>query len=181
MYGKFDIYQVATFDDRTNPWKVARMSFNQFGKISAVSAVAIAALVGASAPAAASNYIPVSLPMTTTGADGLACSGDVWAEGNVYPDGDVPGTVDLQFKGWLKVFGVPAPWCSVTAVVDWRNHDTGATGSGSVFLGGGNGTPFFWMAPQNGNVRLVTGRGQVTFTINTNFPHTPSETTFAVY
>ncbi|MFI9401412.1 hypothetical protein [Nocardia sp. NPDC052316] len=157
------------------------MPFKQFGKLSAVAVVAVAALIGASAPASASNYIVVNLPMTSTGADGIGCAGDVWATGNVYPDGDVPGTVDLQLKGWLKVFGVPAPWCSVTAFVDWRNLDTGASGSGSVFLGRGNGTPFFWMSPQIANLRLVTGRGQVAFTINTNFPHTPSETTFAVY
>ncbi|WP_460697739.1 hypothetical protein [Nocardia thraciensis] len=153
----------------------------KIGTVSAVAAVAIAALVGASAPAAASNYIPVSLPMTSTGAHGLGCAGEVWGEGNVYPDGDVPGTVDLQLKGWLKVFGVPAPWCSVTAVVDWHNLDTGASGSGSVFLGSGNGFPFWWGGPQLGNVRLVTGPGQVRFTLNTDLPHTESVTTFAVY
>ncbi|NNH72284.1 hypothetical protein HLB23_20880 [Nocardia uniformis] len=157
------------------------MAYKQLGKISAVAAVAVAALVGASAPAAASNYERVSLPMTVTGAHGLGCAGDVWAEGNVYPDGDVAGTVDLQLKGWLKVLGVPAPWCSVTATVDWRNLTTGATGSGSVFLGSGNGFPFFWVAPQIGNVRLVTGAGDVTFTLRTDLPHSESVTTFRVY
>ncbi|MEU1984056.1 hypothetical protein [Nocardia sp. NPDC019395] len=157
------------------------MSLARFGKLSAVAAVMTAALAGASAPAVASNYIPVDLPMTSTGAHGLGCAGEVWGVGNVYPDGDVPGTVDLQLKGWLKVLGVPAPWCSVTATVHWRNLDTGAAGEGSVFLGRGNGMPFFWVAPQLGNVRLVTGAGRVTFTIDTGLPHTESVTTFAVY
>ncbi|GAB4588251.1 hypothetical protein [Nocardia sp. IFM 10818] len=157
------------------------MSYRQLGKITAITTVAIAALIGASTPAAASNYIPVSLPLTTTGAHGLGCSGDVWAEGNVYPDGDVPGTVILQLRGWLKVLGVPAPWCSVTAIVDWHNNDTGASGSESVFLGSGNGFPFWWGGPQLGNLRIVTGPGQVTFTLKTDLPHSPSVTTFAVY
>ncbi|MBF6210037.1 hypothetical protein IU433_03215 [Nocardia puris] len=147
----------------------------------AATAVAVAAVIGASAPASASNYIPVELPLATTAAHGLGCAGDVWAIGNVYPDGDVAGTVDLQVQGWLKVLGVPAPWCSVTATVHWHNHDTGARGSGSVFLGAGNGTPFFWIRPQLGNVRLVTGAGNVTFTLTTDLPHAPSTTTFRVY
>ncbi|WP_280227557.1 hypothetical protein [Nocardia farcinica] len=79
------------------------------------------------------------------------------------------------------MLGVPAPWCSVTATVDWRNLDTGATGSGSVFLGSGNGFPFFWAGPQLGNLRLVTGAGQVQFTLRTDLPHAPSTTTVTVY
>ncbi|MBL1077707.1 hypothetical protein JK358_25220 [Nocardia sp. 2] len=157
------------------------MPLGRLGTLTAAAALATATLIGTSAPASASNYIPVELPLTTTGADGLGCSGDVWAIGNVYPDGDVAGTVDLNVRGWLKVFGVPAPWCSVTATVNWHNLDTGASGWGSVFLGSGNGTPFFWLAPQAGNVRLVTGAGRVAFSLNTNFPHSPSETTFTVY
>ncbi|VFA95522.1 hypothetical protein [Nocardia farcinica] len=157
------------------------MANHQRTRVTAVAALAVGAVIAASAPASASTYLPVELPMATTAAHGLGCAGEVWAVGNVYPDGDVPGTVDLQLKGWLKVLGIPAPWCSVTATVDWRNLDTGATGSGSVFLGSGNGFPFFWAGPQLGNLRLVTGAGQVQFTLRTDLPHAPSITTVTVY
>ncbi|MFI5716139.1 hypothetical protein [Nocardia sp. NPDC051750] len=157
------------------------MSSERIGRFAAVAAVTGAVLAATSAPATASNYLPVDLPMTSTAAHGPGCGGEVWGGGNVYPDGDVPGTVDLQLKGWLKVFGIPAPWCSVTATVHWRNLDTGAAGAGSVSLGQGNGTPFFWAAPQLGNIRLITGAGRVTFTLTTDLPHTGSTTTFTVY
>lgn len=146
----------------------------------AAAAAAAALMIGASAPASASEYLPVELPLVTTAAHGLGCVGDVWAVGNVYPSGP-HGQVDLQLKGWLKVFGVPAPWCSVTATVHWRNLDTGATGAASDFLGDGNGFPFWWVAPQIGNLRLNTGPGRVEFTLTTDLPHAPSVTTFTVY
>ncbi|MGF0315466.1 hypothetical protein [Nocardia fluminea] len=155
------------------------MSHHKLAKISLAASAVVAALIATSAPAAASNYIPVELPMTTTGAHGLGCSGDVWAVGNVYPDGDVPGTVDLQLKGWLKVLGVPAPWCTLAPTVRWHNLDTGATGQASTSLGAWQ--PFFWSAPVVGNLRLVTGPGQVEFTLTTDLPHTPSVTNFRVY
>src|SRR5690606_3268011 len=145
------------------------------------AAAATVALTLAAAPAAASNYDSVELPLATTAAHGLGCAGDVWAIGNVYPDGDVPGAVDFQLKGWLKVLGVPAPWCSVTATVHWRNLDTGANGSGTGFLGACNGFPFWWMAPQIANLRLTPGPGLVEFTLTTDLPHAPSVTTFRVY
>ncbi|SLJ83187.1 Uncharacterised protein [Mycobacteroides abscessus subsp. abscessus] len=50
-----------------------------------------------------------------------------------------------------------------------------------MFLGSGNGFPFFWAGPQLGNLRLVTGAGQVQFTLRTDLPHAPSTTTVTVY
>ncbi|WP_157172103.1 hypothetical protein [Nocardia higoensis] len=157
------------------------MDTTHLRRMSAVVAATAALTIGAASPAWASNYLPIELPLATTAAHGLGCAGDVWAVGNVYPDGDVPGVVDLQLKGWLKVLGVPAPWCSVTPTVHWRNLDTGASGSGSAFLGAGNGFPFWWLAPQIANLRLAPGPGRVEFTLTTDLPHAASVTTFTVY
>lgn len=154
------------------------MTQQHLGKLTLGAGAVIAALIATSAPAAASNYT-FSLPMTTTGAYGLGCSGDVWADGAGSTDGEVPGTVSIQLKGWLKVFGVPAPWCTLAPTVQWHNLDTGATGSTSVGLV--NVQPFFWSYPVVGNIRLVTGPGPVEFTITTDLPHTPSVTTVQVY
>src|SRR5690606_37825377 len=115
------------------------MDATHLRRMSAVAAATAALVLGATSPASASNYLPIELPLATTAAHGLGCAGDVWAVGNVYPDGDVPGVVDLQLKDWLKVLNVPAPWCSVTPTVHWRNLDTGASGASSAFLGAGNG------------------------------------------
>ncbi|WP_410875697.1 hypothetical protein [Nocardia sp. A7] len=154
------------------------MSRNKLGKLTLGASAVIAALIATSAPAAAANYT-FDLPMTTTGAYGLGCSGDVWAEGSGSTDSQVPGTVSLQLKGWLKVFGVPAPWCTLAPTVHWRNLDTGATGWATVDLRSVHA--FFWSYPVIGNIRLVTGPGRVEFALTTDLPHTPSVTTVQVY
>ncbi|WP_141718134.1 hypothetical protein [Nocardia altamirensis] len=145
-----------------------------------VGAGVLAAMIGLSAPASASEYRSFDLPLLTTGADGLGCAGDVWGIGQSYPQGDVPGQVSLQLKGWLKVFGVPAPWCELTPTVHWRNFTTGESGAVPVRLG--NWQPFFWVAPKVGNIdHLYTGAGDVEISITTNYPHSPSVTRVTVY
>jgi len=143
------------------------------------SALVAGAVIGASAPAAAANFEPVEIPRMSTAAHGPGCAGDVWGTGNVYPDGDVPGTAIIQLQGSLEVLGVPAPWCDLAPTLHWRNLDTGAAGAAAVPLQ--QVMPFFWTYPKVGNVHLVTGPGLVEVTMTTDLPHTPSVTTFRVY
>lgn len=162
------------------------MAHKRFRLMLAGSALGLAALVAGGAPASATVQEAVGLPKTFTDAHGPGCAGEVWGSGWVYPKHELPGlagTVTLRLDGWMKVLGVPAPWCSLAPTVRWRNLTTGAMGSASAPLGTPPGAlDILWLtAPRSGFLNLETGAGRVEFRLDTDLPHSPSVTVFNVY
>ncbi|MFI6369195.1 hypothetical protein ACIBG0_41605 [Nocardia sp. NPDC050630] len=156
--------------------------FNQkVVRVSSGCALVFAALLAGTAPAEAEDPT-FDLPRMSTGADGFACAGDV--SGQIITHPNHQGWVDIRLRGSLKAFGIPAPWCQLAATVEWRNLDTGKSGSVQIPMYAEGNSVYFWAIPlfsdRVGGGYAISGSGEVEFTLNTNYPHTPSATNVTV-
>ncbi|TCN50197.1 hypothetical protein EV641_113178 [Rhodococcus sp. SMB37] len=134
-----------------------------------------------------SNVGPRSCAMTDVGmapvltlGNGI-CAGMMVASGTAF-DGPLyhystfPGAthaIDLRISQGFSPLGEWAPTilaCDVTAIVDWRNLDTGRSGSVSQFI------PASHTSTRPMNVLVNTGPGRVQLTLRTDHPSIPVST-----
>ncbi|MEV0061420.1 hypothetical protein [Nocardia sp. NPDC050718] len=147
------------------------------GRAAIVAAAAGGLLLGTTATASAAT----TLAPTYTLATGWTCAGQV--DGTAIPgpsDYSGPGEAAVYLRGtfWSATPGSHESGCSVTATVDWRNLDTGASGSTATVVAGG---PAGQTGPAVG-VLLPTGPGRIEATVRTTpLAHLPGTTQFTVF
>ncbi|MBL1075905.1 hypothetical protein JK358_16025 [Nocardia sp. 2] len=104
---------------------------------------------------------------------GMFSVGGTSFDGPLYEYSEAPGAVHSIVFRLTQGFSPIGEWgphllaCDVTAVVDWRNLDTGATGSVSRFIPAGQRS-----APAI--VLAETGPGRVQVTVRTDRPNVPA-------
>ncbi|WP_306356544.1 MULTISPECIES: hypothetical protein [unclassified Nocardia] len=146
------------------------------GRTAVLGIAVTAALVATTGTASAAT----AFSPTYTLATGWTCAGEV--SGTAIPgpsDYSAPGEAAVYLRGtfWSATPGSHQSGCSVTATVDWRNLDTGASGSTATVVVGG---PFGETGPATG-VLLPTGPGRVEATVSTApLLHHPGQATFTV-
>lgn len=113
------------------------------------------------------------------------CAGMLTASGTAF-DGplgkysEVPGavhSVELRIAQGFSPLGEWAPTvlaCDVTAVVDWRNLDTGQSGTVSRYVPAAN------TSSRPMDVQVGTGPGRVQLTMRTDRPSVPVSTEVVV-
>ena len=105
----------------------------------------------------------------------LSASGTAY-DGPLYEYSNAPGSthsVELRITQGFSPLGEWAPTflaCDVTAIIDWRNFDTGQSGSVSHFVPARHSstTPMV--------VQVHTGPGRVQLTLRTDRPNIPVST-----
>ena len=148
------------------------------GRAAIVAAAACGLLLGTTTTAASAA---TTMAPTYTLATGWTCAGQV--DGTAIPgpsDYSGPGEAAVYLRGtfWSATPGSHESGCSVTATVDWRNLDTGASGSVATVVVGG---PAGQTGPAVGVV-LATGPGRIEATVRTTpLAHLPATTQFTVF
>ncbi|GAB2687264.1 hypothetical protein [Nocardia thraciensis] len=131
------------------------------GGIAVAAALAVIS-VGAGTAAAA----PASADLGVLHSLGDVCYG----QARTGISADRPGTARFGVS-WVKytpTFGTP---CNVTVFANWRNLDTGASGSVGVPVSDGTS----WnQTPNTDFAEVPTGPGRISVTVTTDRPHIPA-------
>ncbi|MFC4124421.1 hypothetical protein [Nocardia rhizosphaerae] len=150
--------------------------YQLIGRATLVTAAATGLILGTTTTASAAT----SFGPTYTLATGWTCAGQV--DGTAIPgpsDYSGPGEAAVYLRGtfWSATPGSHESGCSVTATVEWRNLDTGASGSTATVVVGG---PAGQTGPAVG-VLLPTGPGRIEAAVRTTpLAHLPGTTQFTV-
>ncbi|MEV0335793.1 hypothetical protein [Nocardia sp. NPDC050717] len=146
------------------------------GRAGIVATAAAGLLLGTTSPASAATTIPPTYTLAT----GWTCAGQI--DGTALPgpsDYSAPGEAAVYLRGtfWSATPGSHESGCTVTATVEWRNLDTGASGSAATVVVGG---PSGQTGPAVG-VKLPTGPGRVEASVRTTpLAHLPASVQFTV-
>ncbi|MFI6870318.1 hypothetical protein [Nocardia sp. NPDC050406] len=106
---------------------------------------------------------------------GILQAGGTSFDGPLYEYSEAPGATHSVVLRITQGFSPIGEWgpqllaCDVTAVVDWRNLDTGQTGSVSRFVPA-------WQRSTPAIVLADTGPGRVQLTLRTDRPNIPAST-----
>ncbi|MVU76862.1 hypothetical protein GPX89_06340 [Nocardia sp. ET3-3] len=110
---------------------------------------------------------------------GMLSTGGTAFDGPLYQYSEAPGATHSVVLRITQGFSPVGEWgpqllaCDVTAVVDWRNLDTGQTGTVTQFIPAGQrSTPAIVLAE--------TGPGRVSLTVRTDRPSLPASTEVVV-
>ncbi|MFE3546821.1 hypothetical protein ACFXK0_27990 [Nocardia sp. NPDC059177] len=146
------------------------------GRVATVAAASAALLLGTTTQAAAATSFAPAYTLAT----GWTCAGQV--DGTAIPgpsDYSAPGEAAVYLRGtfWSATPGSHESGCTVTATVEWRNLDTGASGASALVVAGGP-------AGQTGRavgVVLPTGPGRIEASVRTTpLAHLPGSAQFTV-
>ncbi|QLY34266.1 hypothetical protein H0264_10465 [Nocardia huaxiensis] len=110
---------------------------------------------------------------------GMLNTGGTAFDGPLYEYSEAPGAVHSIVLRITPGFSPVGEWgpqllaCDITAIVDWRNLDTGQAGSVSRFIPA-------WQRLSPAIVLAETGAGRVQLTVRTDRPNIPATTEIVV-
>jgi|GEM_PF-6667148 len=137
--------------------------------------LAAAGAIAATTGTASADQVTTFSPALTAGGGAFPCFGQIEAFHD--PQNTYFGKQTVWVRADFTFLPIPTGVCSAMATLNWRNIDTGASGTfPPVWLG--DGTPFgptnaLWV-PET----LPTGPGQIQVTIDTNYPHVAGTGTY---
>ncbi|MFD6155686.1 hypothetical protein ACFWF7_11365 [Nocardia sp. NPDC060256] len=142
---------------------------NWLVRVPIVGALLAGALLATNATATADDALGTQLGYTNTLCYDPLTFATITGNAGNRPDVGGPGGASVWYgiQHYLFVY----PPCTVTVFANWRNLDTGDSGSVPVLVSGGWG----FALPANpgavGRADLPTGRGRISITTTTDRPH----------